>query len=352
MPLLEVNNLTIRLNTPRGEITAVHDLSFSLPLAGTLGLIGESGCGKSMTALALMGLLPPQATASGSIRLKGKELIGMPERALCQIRGNRIGMVFQEPMTALNPLQTIGNQVAEPLRWHQGLSARKALNLAIDLLERVGISNPAQRVKNYPHQFSGGQRQRITIAMALACSPDLLIADEPTTALDVTVQHQILQLIHELVAERSMGLLLISHDLGIIAQYVKHTLVMYGGTIVEQGATAHIFAQRAHPYTRALIAARPQLQTQAGTRPRLPEIAGSVQPQLAPLRGCIFASRCPVVQEKCQQNTPHLQTISAHVNHASHEFSAPILHQARCLRLNELAPNANLTNHLTPAPPP
>ena len=257
-PLLEVQNLAITLQTQRGAVRAVHDLGFTLARGETVGLIGESGCGKSLTALALMGLLPDGASVRGSIRFDGQELLAMPDKTLCQLRGNRMAMVFQEPMSALNPVHSIGRQVAEPLRLHQGLSARQARTQAMELLERVGIARAAERLDAYPHQFSGGQRQRITIAMALACGPDLLIADEPTTALDVTVQRQILELLAGLVAERGMALILISHDLGVIAQSVARTLVMYGGTVVESGPTRAVFGAMAHPYTQGLFAARPR----------------------------------------------------------------------------------------------
>ena len=232
MPLLQVSDLTIDLPTHRGLARAVRGVSFALERGETLGLVGESGCGKELTALALMGLLPEGARVGGSIRLDGRELVGLPERELCKLRGNRIAMVFQEPMTALNPVHTVGRQVAEPLRLHQGLGAKAARDEAIALLERVGIRDAARRADAYPHQFSGGQRQRITIAMALACGPDILVADEPTTALDVTIQQQILALVRELVAERGMGLVLISHDLGVVAQNVRRRLVMYGGLVV------------------------------------------------------------------------------------------------------------------------
>ena len=213
-PLLQVTDLRVGLNTQRGPADAVRGVSFALERGETLGLIGESGCGKSITALALLGLLPERAEVSGSIRFDGEELVGRSDRELCKLRGNRIGIVFQEPMTALNPLHPIGRQVAEPLRLHQRLAAPEARQQAIALLDRVGLPDAARRADAYPHQLSGGQRQRVTIAMALACGPDLLIADEPTTALDVTIQGQILDLIADLVAERGMALLLISHDLG------------------------------------------------------------------------------------------------------------------------------------------
>src|SRR5262245_38674984 len=208
-----------------------------------------------------MGLLPENARVTGSIAFEGQQLVGQPERALCALRGDRIGMIFQEPMTALNPVHTVGQQVAEPLRLHRNMSAADARTEAIRLLDRVGIPDAARRIDAYPHQFSGGQRQRITIAMALACGPDLLIADEPTTALDVTIQRQILELIRELVAERGMALMLISHDLGVIAQNVRRMLVMYGGSVVEDGPTASVFAHRMHPYSLGLFSARPGLHS-------------------------------------------------------------------------------------------
>ena len=214
-PLIEVRDLGVRLNTSRGPAQAVRGVSFSLKRGETLGLVGESGCGKSVTALALMGLLPDSAVVSGSIRLDGSELVGLPDASYCKLRGNRISMIFQEPMTALNPMHTIGRQVAEPLRRHTNCSAGEARKEAIALLDRVGLPDAARRVDAYPHQFSGGQRQRITIAMALACQPDVLIADEPTTALDVTIQGQILDLIADIVAERGMSMILISKEVAV-----------------------------------------------------------------------------------------------------------------------------------------
>ena len=322
MPLLQVSQLNIALPTPRGLAQAVRGLDFTLERGETLGLIGESGCGKSLTALALMGLLPERARASGSVRLDGQELLGMPDAALCRIRGQRMAMVFQEPMSALNPVHSIGRQVAEPLRLHQGLSARQARTQAMELLERVGIARAAERLDAYPHQFSGGQRQRITIAMALACGPNLLIADEPTTALDVTVQRQILELLAGLVAERGMALILISHDLGVIAQSVARTLVMYGGTVVESGPTRAVFGAMAHPYTQGLFAARPRLGTARVAGERLPTIAGSV-PDLADLpAGCPFAGRCPRTLDACHAALPPAVALGAG-------------HEARCIRLGE-----------------
>jgi len=322
MPLLQVQDLSVELQTHRGPAYAVRNVSFALERGESLGLIGESGCGKSMTAMALMGLLPENARVTGSIVFDGQELVGKPEREMCALRGDRIGMIFQEPMTALNPVHTVGDQVGEPLRLHRGLSASAARREAIALLDRVGIPDAARRIDAHPHQFSGGQRQRITIAMALACGPDLLIADEPTTALDVTIQRQILDLIRELVAERGMALMLISHDLGVIAQNVGRMLVMYGGTVVESGPTASVFANRMHPYTLGLFAARPGLRTAKGQR--LATIPGTV-PELVDLpKGCPFAGRCRFTIPECNAQVP-----------PPYELDAG--HFARCIRLDAVA---------------
>jgi peptide/nickel transport system ATP-binding protein len=322
MALLEVNDLSVRLQTQRGPAYAVRNVSFSLERGETLGLIGESGCGKSITVMSLMGLLPENAQVTGSIRFDGQELVGKKDADLCRIRGDRIGMIFQEPMTALNPVHSIGRQVAEPLRLHRGMNAADARKEAIALLDRVGIPDAARRIDAYPHQFSGGQRQRITIAMALACGPDLLIADEPTTALDVTIQQQILQLIGDLVAERGMALMLISHDLGVIAQNVQRMLVMYGGSVVESGPTGSVFAHMMHPYTRGLFAARPKLN--AGRGQRLATIAGTV-PELVDLPpGCPFAGRCRFTIDDCFSVVPPPIEVDPG-------------HQARCIRLDAVA---------------
>ena len=325
MPLLEVDNLHIGLQTQRGPAQAVRGVSFSLERGQTLGIVGESGCGKSITVMSLMGLLPATAKVTGSIRLDGQELIGQPESALCRIRGNRIGMIFQEPMTALNPVHTIARQVGEPLRLHRGLTARQARAEALNLLQRVGIPDAASRLDAYPHQFSGGQRQRIGIAMALACGPDLLIADEPTTALDVTIQKQVLDLIQNLVAEMGMALILISHDLGVIANSVQRMLVMYGGSVVESGPTRALFANRAHPYTKGLFAARPVIGAPKGQR--LATIRGSV-PELVDLpAGCPFAGRCSYTVDACQSTRPPAVML-------------PDDHAVRCIRLDEIEAEA------------
>ena len=333
--LLEVEHLRVTLQTSHGAADALRDMSFTLDRGQTLGLVGESGCGKSMTALALMGLLPDGARVSGSIRLEGRELTTLSEDALCQLRGDRIAMVFQEPMTALNPLHTIGQQIAEPLRLHKGQGATAARAEALRLLERVQLPRARERLGAYPHQLSGGQRQRVVIAIALACGPDLLIADEPTTALDVTIQREVLDLLDELRAQSGMALLLISHNLDVMASRVARLAVMYGGTIVESGPTREVFERRAHPYTRGLFAARPRLglglQHQPGDAAggrrvglRLSTIAGRVPALHDMPAGCPFADRCPLVIDDCRTALPALHPLG-------HD------HAARCIRLDAAA---------------
>jgi peptide/nickel transport system ATP-binding protein len=307
-PLLQVTDLRVTLPTARGWAQALRGVSLQLERGQTVGLIGESGCGKSLTALALMGLLPERAQVSGSILLQGQELVGMPEPQLCQLRGARMAMIFQEPMTALNPLHPIWKQIAEPLRLHQHMGVAQAKARALQLLDRVQLPRARERLDAYPHELSGGQRQRVMISMALACSPDLLIADEPTTALDVTVQKEVLALIKQLVQEDGMGLLLISHDLGLMQDQVDRVMVMYGGSVVESAATPDLFALRAHPYTRGLFAARPRLGLARGTR--LSTIAGSV-PELMDLpTGCAFADRCAWVVDDCRRTPPQAETVA------------------------------------------
>ncbi|MES2959746.1 MAG: ABC transporter ATP-binding protein, partial [Pseudomonadota bacterium] len=300
--LLEVRDLRVTLATARGPADALRGVSFTLERGATLGLIGESGCGKSMTALALMGLLPEGARVSGSIRFDGRELTALDEDALCAMRGDRIAMVFQEPMTALNPLHPIGRQIAEPLRLHKRLDAAAARAEALRLLERVQLPNARSRLDAYPHQLSGGQRQRVVIAIALACGPDLLVADEPTTALDTTVQREVLDLLDELRRDSGMALLLISHNLDVMAARVERLAVMYGGSIVESGPTRAVFERRAHPYTRGLFAARPRL----GTDRKIPlaTIAGRVPALHEMPPGCAFADRCALVLETCRAAMP------------------------------------------------
>ncbi len=324
-PLLTVTDLHVTLVTARGPADALRGIDLQLARGETLGLIGESGCGKSMAALAIMGLLPPGASARGDIAFDGQALIGLDDAAMCRLRGNRIGMVFQEPTTALNPLHTVGDQIGEPLRRHRGASSAAARAEALRLLDRVRMPQAAQRLAAYPHQLSGGQRQRVGIAMALACGPDLLIADEPTTALDVQVQADILGLLRELVAESGMALLLISHDLGVMARTVQRVAVMYAGTVVDTGPTADVFARLAHPYSRGLFAARPQMGAARvdGIKPRLATIAGRV-PELTDLpRGCAFAERCAWALDACRMEVPALAKVGEG-------------HTARCIRIGQL----------------
>ena len=315
---LSVRGLEVAIATPRGDAHAVRRVDFDLKKGGTLGIVGESGCGKSITALAIMGLLPEAARASGRVLLGGRNLLELSDAEMCEIRGDRVAMIFQEPMTSLNPLHTIGRQIAEPLMLHRGMGWAAARAEAVRLLDRVGIPNAASRIDSHPHQMSGGQRQRAMIAIALSCSPDVLIADEPTTALDVTIQRQILELIRRLVEETGMALVLISHDLGVIAETTDNVLVMYGGSVVERGPTATLFAELAHPYTKGLFAAKPKLGR--GRSLRLATIPGVVPDIVDMPKGCAFADRCPIAVADCGRAMPALQAVGTD-------------HQAACYRL-------------------
>ena len=333
-PLLAVENLNVSLQAARGEVRALRDVSFTLASGQTLGIIGESGCGKSLTALAVMGLLPESAAVSGSIRLNGNELVGKPDSELCALRGASMAMIFQEPMTALNPLHPIWRQIAEPLQLHKKMNRAEAKSRALELLERVQLPRARQRLHAYPHELSGGQRQRVMIAIALACEPKLLIADEPTTALDVTIQKEVLALINQLIREDGMGLILISHDLGLMHDQVENVMVMYGGSVIESAPTNELFKRRAHPYTEGLFAARPRLGLPRGTR--LATIPGSV-PDLFDLpTGCAFAPRCAKVVDECLANKPFLATIKAQgisqtISQATSQVNK---HSVRCPRWN------------------
>ena len=292
--VVEVEDLTVRV----GSIDVVRGVSFALAAGQRTGLIGESGSGKTLTALAIMGLLPDGLSASGRVLYRGRDLLALPERELCRLRGDRLAMIFQEPMTALNPVMKVGEQVAEPLRLHRGMRSGQARASALQLLERVRLPEALEKMQAYPHQLSGGQRQRAMIAMAAACSPEVLIADEPTTALDVTVQAQILSLLVELVEEHGSSLLMISHDLPVVANVCQRVLVLYGGEIVEEGAVSEVFAAPRHPYTRALLDAIPPLDEELPDR-KLKAIAGTV-PGLGEFPpGCPFRNRCPRATEVC-----------------------------------------------------
>ncbi|GGB56531.1 ABC transporter ATP-binding protein [Tistrella bauzanensis] len=320
-PLLAIDNLRVTLPTPDGPAPILRGVSFTVAPGQMLGLVGESGSGKSMTALAIMGLLPDKAMVEGSINLAGEELTRLTEAALCTRRGRNMAMIFQEPMTALNPVKTIGHQVSESMRLHLGLGRAEGDARARRLLERVGLNARRFPLDLYPHQLSGGQRQRVMIAAALACEPKLLIADEPTTALDVTIQAQILDLIVELVDEMGMGLVLITHDLGVIAETVDMTAVMYAGSIVEAAPTPALFDHMAHPYTHGLFAAIPHARGlehaadgdgPAHTRPRLATIPGTVpDPRRLP-PGCAFAGRCPRADDPCARPIPWTQLAPDH----------------------------------------
>jgi len=303
MALLEVSGLTVRFPTAE----PVRNLSFSVGEGETLAIVGESGSGKSLTALALMQLLPKSARVTdGEIRFDGRDLLALPEKDMRQVRGRDIGMIFQEPMTSLNPVLTIGAQIREVLRLHQGLSARAAQARAIELLDLVRIPDPQRRVKDFPHQLSGGMRQRVMIAMAVACSPKLLIADEPTTALDVTIQAQVLDLIDQLRKKLSMAVILITHDLGVVGQWADKVVVMYAGRKVEEALPDALFGTPLHPYTRGLLAASPRLNAgQHYRQTKLIEIPGSIV-SAAGEKGCPFRPRCPLARASCAQAVPAL----------------------------------------------
>ncbi|MFG1477834.1 ABC transporter ATP-binding protein [Xanthobacter sp. V4C-4] len=308
--VLSVEGLNIAFAAGRARRPAVRDLSFSVRRGETLALVGESGCGKSITALSLLGLLPPAGRVeSGTVRLEGRALTGLSEGDLRKVRGARIAMIFQEPMTALNPVLTIGEQVMEAILEHEPIGRAAARARALALLDQVHIPDARRRFADYPHRLSGGMRQRVMIAMALALSPAVLVADEPTTALDVTIQAQILALIDELKRAHGTAVVLITHDLGVVAQHAERVLVMYAGRQVEARATTDLFAQPLHPYTRGLIAARPALGA-AGRGRRLTEIPGTVPSLAAMPDGCAFAPRCAHADAACGAGTPPLRPVA------------------------------------------
>jgi oligopeptide/dipeptide ABC transporter ATP-binding protein len=304
-PILEVDTLSVSFVTDAGRASVVEDVSFTLQPGETVGLVGESGCGKSVTAMSIMRLIPspPSHVEGGRILFRGDNLLALETVEMRAVRGDRIGMIFQEPMTSLNPTFSIGYQVAEVFRVHRGMNMAAARREAVDILSMVGIGAAERRLHQYPHELSGGLRQRTMIAMALACRPDLLIADEPTTALDVTVQAQILDLLRRLQTELGMSVLLISHDLGIVAEVCERVLVMYAGRIVERAAVRELFRHPRHPYTVGLLASSPRLGKR---RPTLPTIPGMVPAPGQRGPGCYFADRCPRVIERCRTETPVL----------------------------------------------
>ncbi len=313
-PLLELDNLRTWFYTDSGIARSVDGVSFHVDQGETVGVVGESGCGKSVTALSILRLVrPPGRIEAGSaIRFEGKDLLSLPEREMQHVRGNRIAMVFQEPMTALNPVFTVGDQIAEVARIHAGMSKRDAAAKAIEMLRLVGMPAPEQRATEYPHQLSGGMRQRVVIAMALVMNPALVIADEPTTALDVTIQAQILELLADLTKRLGTSILLITHDLGVVAENCSRVLVMYAGEVVEEALTSDLFARAHHPYTEGLLGAMPRVGGQAE---RLATIPGTVPPPTAWPDGCRFRERCPYAWERCAVEHPPLYQIG--VNHVS-----------------------------------
>jgi oligopeptide/dipeptide ABC transporter ATP-binding protein len=314
MPLLEIEGLSVGFHTERGLAQVVDDLSFTVDAGRIVGLVGESGCGKSVTTRALMRLLPcpPAQIEARRLALDGQDLLALDERAMRDVRGNRIGMIFQEPMTSLNPTFPVGFQIGETLRLHRNMGSSAIRVRVLELLRMVGIGAPERRFAQYPHELSGGLRQRVMIAMALACHPKLLIADEPTTALDVTIQAQILELLMRLRDELGMAILLITHDLGVVAEYADEVIVMYAGKLAEWADVRGLFRQPRHPYTQGLLGSMPRL---AGTAGPLPTIPGTVPSPLDRPPGCPFAGRCPRALERCHEVFPPL------ARHGGHGFA-------------------------------
>jgi peptide/nickel transport system ATP-binding protein len=309
MALLEVENLQTHFATADGVNRAVDGLSFSVEAGETVAIVGESGCGKSVTSMSILRLIPePPGKIAGSVRFNGRDLLKLSEREMRTIRGNEISMIFQEPMTSLNPVLSVGQQIGETLRLHQGLSKKDAEARAVDMLRLVGIPAPDKRVKEYPHQLSGGMRQRVMIAIALACNPKLLIADEPTTALDVTIQAQILDLMRDLKHRVGAAIVLITHDLGVVAEVAERVIVMYAGRKVEEAPVVELFGNPKHPYTKGLLGAVPKLGSSlTGESTRLAEIPGLVPSLKKRIQGCVFASRCPQQTELCLEIAPALE---------------------------------------------
>jgi peptide/nickel transport system ATP-binding protein/oligopeptide transport system ATP-binding protein len=327
MTLLTVKDIVVDFSTKAGMARVLDHVSLSVAPGKTLGIVGESGCGKSMTALSIMGLVPspPGDVTSGAIFLEDEDLIKVSEPRMRQIRGKDISMIFQEPMTSLNPVFTVGEQIAESLRLHEDVTSRQAWNKAVEMIRSVGIPEPEMRAKNYPHQMSGGMRQRVMIAMALACSPRVLIADEPTTALDVTVQAQIFDLLDDLQHRNNTAIILITHDMGVIAQMSDNVAVMYAGRIIEKGTTEEILSNPQHPYTKGLIACVPHLEENPGDeRAPLMEIPGVVPPLTQLGKGCAFAPRCPQRMDACDGAKPAMVNCSPSHDVACLAFSSGV----------------------------
>jgi len=309
--LLNIQGLQTHFYTEAGTVRAVDGVSLLVRKGETLGIVGESGCGKSVTALSVLRLIPnpPGKIVGGTIHLEGRDLLKLPENEMRKVRGASISMIFQEPMTSLNPVFTVGDQIAEGIRLHQRLSKRESWNKAIEMLRIVRVADPDRRVKEYPHQMSGGMRQRVMIAMALSCNPQLLIADEPTTALDVTIQAQILELLNQLKAELGMAVMLITHDLGVVADSAARVAVMYAGRVVEEAPVMELFTNPKHPYTQGLLASIPRIE-KAERRPRLQAIPGMVPDMLDLPRGCKFQARCTKLFEPCSGEEPELKSVA------------------------------------------
>jgi oligopeptide/dipeptide ABC transporter ATP-binding protein len=309
--LLSIEGLQTHFFTEAGTVRAVDGVSLTVRKGETLGIVGESGCGKSVTALSILRLIPnpPGKIVGGNIYLEGRDLLRLPEDEMRKVRGASISMIFQEPMTSLNPVFTVGDQIAEGICLHQGLSKRESWNKAVEMLRLVRIPDPDRRVREYPHQMSGGMRQRVMIAMALSCNPQLLIADEPTTALDVTIQAQILELLNQLKAELGMAVMLITHDLGVVADTAARVMVMYAGRVVEEAPVRELFTSPKHPYTQGLLNSIPRIE-KAERRPRLQAIPGMVPDLLDLPRGCKFQARCPKLFEPCGGEEPPLKEIA------------------------------------------
>ncbi len=310
--LLEIQGLKTHFKTDDGWLHAVDGVDLTVQRGETVGVVGESGCGKSVTAMSVLKLLPmpPGRIVAGRILWQGRDIVPMNVAQMRAIRAKEIAIVFQEPMTSLNPVYSVGEQIAEVVRLHEGVSRSAAMDRAVQMLKRVHIPTPAQRVRDYPHQFSGGMRQRVMIAMALACQPKLLIADEPTTALDVTIQAQILDLLAELKSEFGMAIMLITHAMGVVAEVAQRVVVMYAGKVVEEAPVARLFAQPLHPYTQGLIRSIPRIDMAATHKVRLETIAGTVPKLIAPGEGCRFAQRCKHATSQCVEATPLLREIS------------------------------------------
>jgi len=309
MALLDIRGLKTHFQTDDGWLHAVDGVDIRIDERETVCVVGESGCGKSVTARTVMKLIdmPPGRIVAGEVLWKGRDLVPLDGKAMQGIRAREIAMIFQEPMTSLNPVFTVGEQIAESVRRHEGLGRREALDRAVQMLRRVRIPTPEKRVHDYPHQFSGGMRQRVMIAMALSCNPQLLIADEPTTALDVTIQAQILELLEDLKRERGMAILLITHAMGVVAEVAQRVVVMYAGQVVEEAPVRELFATPRHPYTQGLIRSIPRIDLAATHRSRLEAIPGTVPKLIAPGEGCRFAGRCKHVQPQCSAATPVLR---------------------------------------------